>query len=251
MIFLVGFLVGTVLGLTGSGGTVIAVPLLVAVLHMDMTGATGMSLGIVALTALAGILQSSCSRRHWIMALPVAAGGVTLSPMGVTLSAYFTEAQLTFGFCLIMAAAIVPMLRRLDTPASSSELPVTLSLQPRTWLGLAGGGAAVGLLSGVFGVGGGFILVPLLIRKLNIGLRQATLVSLMVITAISSIGFGAYLIQTPSFDYESFLVILAGGVAGVSLGRKLGLRISEEVLNQLFVLIVVLLGALMLVTRSL
>lgn len=265
---LVGLLIGLVLGLTGAGGSVFAVPLLILLLGLPMADAVGLALGAVAVSALYGSIRNSSQRLVlWWPALLLAGGGVLFAPLGKWIGNQLPELWLLLGFnalALIIAARMWLGARR--NPTNARILRAHTSWEPEEAAnlcrlsstghfelrlpcigGLVFGGVAVGLLSGLFGVGGGFLIVPLLLVLSQVSMAPAVATSLVIITLISSSGFVSHLWLSPvGIDINLLAWLSAGGIAGMVMGQLIGHKVDGAKLQQLFAfsLTVVSLGSL-------
>ncbi len=265
---LVGVLIGLVLGLTGAGGSVFAVPLLILLMGLPMADAIGLALGAVAVSALYGSIRNGSQRLVlWWPAILLAAGGSLVAPLGKWLGNQLPELWLLLGFnvlALIIAARMWLGARR--NPANArilrantgfgAEAPTSLCrLSPKGQFelrlpcisGLLVGGISVGLLSGLFGVGGGFLIVPLLLALSQVAMAQAVATSLVIITLISGSGFVSHLWLSPASVDTGLLIWLAvGGIAGMVLGQLVSHKIDGARLQQgfAFSLMAVALGSL-------
>ena len=214
MLLLIGIVIGLVLGLTGAGGSVFAVPLLILLGGLPISDAIGMSLGAVAVSTLYGSLRNL--RNNTILWLPVsilAGAGSLAAPIGKWLGAQLPQSWLIIAFnvlALVIATRMLINAKRnpeatkivrsaLLSEPQNAKLLCNLSthgqfeLRPRCISGLAVGGLVTGLLSGLFGVGGGFLIVPLLLFLSQISMTQAVSSSLVIITLVSSAGFITHL----------------------------------------------------------
>jgi hypothetical protein len=119
-------------------------------------------------------------------------------------------------------------------------------LRPRCIAGLGSGGLAVGVLSGLFGVGGGFLIVPLLSMLSAVPYVTAVATSLVVISAVSSAGFASYLLMGHGVPTYLLAQVAVGGVIGMAVGFVVGQHIAGETLQKIFSVSVIVLSALML-----
>lgn len=277
MLLLIGIIIGLVLGLTGAGGSVFAVPLLMLIAGIPMTDAVGISLGAVAASTLYGSLRNARQKQAapllWRPGVILAIAGAISAPLGKWLGLQLDEQVLLTGFTLLAgiiavrmwinsskhpdAASVVRAGNFIDTP--SPELICRLNktgqfeLRPRCVSGLLVGGLIVGLLSGLFGVGGGFLIVPLLLTLSAVSMAQAVSTSLLIIALISSSGFISHLLigVNPATENSSQLLTLglvaAGGILGMLISQKVSHKIANALLQKIFAisLIVVCIISLM------
>ncbi|MBO3274437.1 sulfite exporter TauE/SafE family protein [Pseudomonas schmalbachii] len=226
----VGLILGLLLGLTGAGGSMVALPLLLS-LHLPLHDAIGVSLGAVALSALIGAIpRARQGQVAWRPVFWLTLAGWPGNAAGQWLGRFIPEAVLIVGFCLLVLWSARRMwagsgiARESGRPAGNAPL-----------LGL---GLAVGLLSGLMGVGGGFLIVPGLLWLTPLSMLAATATSMAVIALVSGGGFLLYLsgAQPPM----SLLACLAtGGAIGVLSGNQLSTRLGGATLQRLFALMLV------------
>lgn len=168
----IGAILGLLLGLTGAGGSLVALPLLLS-LHLPLRDAIGVSLGAVALSALIGAIpRARQGQVAWRPVLVLALAGLPSNAVGQWLGRFVPEGVLIVAFCLLVLWSAWRMWRGAGMKREASD-------QARS-LPLLGIGLAVGLLSGLMGVGGGFLVVP--------GLLWFTPLSMMAATATSMAG---------------------------------------------------------------
>jgi uncharacterized membrane protein YfcA len=241
---LYGALVGLSLGLTGGGGSLFAVPLLVYGLGLDFRKAVALSLVVVGSTALYGAaLQARGRQVLWGAGAVLGLGGVISAPLGAIIGEHTPERLSLLLFALIMVVVGIQMLRgRLETAISalackhSAVGELRFNLACATKLLLAG--LAAGMLSGIFGVGGGFLLVPALLIVTAIPVERAMATSLVAIFLISTSGFVAHLDQFSVQHARTSLVFLLGSGLGMTVGAYVKHRIPSAVLRKIFGILV-------------
>jgi uncharacterized protein len=236
-----GLAIGLSLGLVGGGGAIMAVPVLVYVLDQDVKQATTASLVIVGATALVGALDHARAGRVRVrLALAIGAGGAGGALAGTVLNRLASPDTILFLFSFVLLAAAYAMLRRSDDP--HPEPPLRPS---ESWLRALPAGAGVGLLTGFFGVGGGFLIVPLLVLLFGLTMKTAVGTSLLVIALTSAAALTAHL-ATGAFDWAIAGAFTAGGVIGALAGSRVSARVPAARLREAFALLVIALaGALL------
>ncbi len=240
-----GLAIGLSLGLVGGGGSILAVPVLVYVLGEEVRQATTESLLIVGTTALLGGLdQARLGRVRWRVAAGFGAGGIAGSVAGTALNRIVSPEAILFAFALVMLAAAYAMLRRRGD--NGDELAAS---GRGFWLRVVPAGIGVGLLTGFFGVGGGFVIVPALVLLLGLPLPVAVGTSLLVIALTSASALAAHL-ATGGIDWSLALPFTAAAVAGALAGTRLGGRISNARLTQLFAGLVVVVALFLLAKNA-
>jgi uncharacterized membrane protein YfcA len=245
-----GVLVGLSLGLTGGGGAIFAVPLLVYWIGVPPSTAVGISLLTVAATAAVGTVERW---RYGQVELPTgllfAAAGMLTAPAGSWLGDRIPEKPLLASFALLMLVIAVRMWRKAGEPAErmppaavpagsgpacrrDPEGRLRLTSRCATVLGLVG--LAVGLLSGLYGVGGGFLIVPALVTFASMGVPRAVGTSLMVMTLIGISGVAAHIADGRPLPLPIATGFVAGSIPGLFAGSFLGRRLTGPLLSQMF-----------------
>jgi len=245
--------VGFSLGLTGGGGAIFAVPLLVYGLGVPPREAVGVSLLTVGATSLVGFVQRARSRMvEFPTGLLFALAGMIGAPLGTMLADRIPESVLLGSFSLLMlviaarmwrkagdAAAQLPIImdHRLDQNAGPTcrrdpEGKLRLTSQCALLLGVIGLGA--GVLAGLFGVGGGFIIVPALVLFSGMGIARAIGTSLLVITLISASGTVSHLLAGKDLTLFTAGFFTLGSIAGLFVGSGLAQRLAGPTLQKVF-----------------
>ncbi|WP_214366715.1 sulfite exporter TauE/SafE family protein [Pseudonocardia sp. H11422] len=237
-------LVGVSLGLLGGGGSILTVPLLVYGAGMDPKEAIATSLFVVAVTAVAGLAgHARGGTIRWRTGLVFGAAGMIGAFGGGLLGGHLPGELLLVAFALMMVATAVAMLRgrRAPDPARAhAELPVGRVLLD---------GAVVGLVTGLVGAGGGFLVVPALVLLGGLPMPVAVGTSLVVIAMKSFAGFAGYL-TTVQIDWGLTLAVTAAAVIGAVLGGRLVARIPHDVLSRAFGWFVLVMGASVLLQQA-
>lgn len=242
--FALAALIGLTLGLLGGGGSILTVPVLVYVLGFPAKTAIAMSLPVVGITSLisAGF--------HWKLGnvriqTAIMFGLVAMmgSFAGAKLSVFLSGGVQLMLLAVAMLGAAASMLRgnRL-TPSADEGDATTL---PRRFAKLAPVALAVGVLTGLVGIGGGFLVVPALVILARVPMRQAVGTSLLVIAMNSASGFVGYL-GTVQFDWGFLSVFTTIAVAGALVGTALASRVPQAALKRAFAVLLLLLAVVVL-----
>ncbi len=244
---LFGGAVGLSLGLTGGGGSILAVPLLVYGLGLELRAAVAVSLAVVGLTSLFGAgLQARSGQVLWRAGAILGTGGIIAAPLGARIGALLPDDLVMVLFAILMV--IVGL--RMAAGGEERELPVARFACPRDEGGrprptpgciikLGGAGALTGVLSGIFGVGGGFLLVPALLWVGSARIEHALATSLVAIALISVSGFAANLGAAGGAALSVVLLFAAGGAAGMLLGAAWKRHLSSLVLGRVFAVVAI------------
>jgi uncharacterized membrane protein YfcA len=233
-----GLAIGLAVGMLGGGGSVLAVPVLVYVLGQTVDEATAASLLVVAAGAIAGGLgHARAGRVCWRHAGSFTAATLPGIVAGTALGAAVGGSALLGGFALIMLAAAAATWRKADAdaddPAEGDTCP-PLRL-PRD----LAAGAGIGLLTGFFGVGGGFLIVPTLAIGLAFTMRTAVGTSLAIITATSLLGFVTHIAAGRGLDAGLTATMAAACIVGALLGVAAATHVPQRILARSFAVMVV------------
>lgn len=254
---LLGALVGLVLAFTGAGGGVLSIPLLVLVLHRPMGEAAPVALLAVglaaALGAMLGLRQGIVRYRA---ALLMGAMGMLAAPVGVWLAHRLPTEPLLAGMALLLSWLGWRAWQDSRLPGGEAarleQVPcqVTAPGEPLQWTApcaraLAGTGLQSGLLSGLVGVGGGFVIVPALQRHTDLDLRSVHATTMAVIALVSISGVGAA-IGRGSVPVELALPYAGGAVFALLAGRRWADRVPVAWMKRGFALVCLLAASMML-----
>ncbi|HEY3253724.1 MAG TPA: sulfite exporter TauE/SafE family protein [Polyangiaceae bacterium] len=231
--------IGLSLGIFGGGGSILAVPVLVLVTQLAPAAAVGTSLAMVGATSL--IASYAHYRRGQVqpkVALLFGLSGVVTAFLGAKLTQLVSGPFIMHAFAVLMLVVGFGMLfgrsRRevVEGDRKPAESRPTASI-------LAG--AAVGLITGFLGVGGGFLVVPALIALAGLDMRRAVGTSLLVIAINSAAGFLGHL-GGGGLDLALIAVLTAAAVSGALVGERIARHLSTSKLRRGFGLIVILVG---------
>lgn len=244
------FTVGLILGLIGSGGSILSVPILVYLFGINPVTATAYSLFIVGTTSLIGSIKNLrnklinysttllfslsavitvyITRRYLIHLIP--------ETIISSESIYLTKNQLIMLlFALLMLVAGFLMIKR--TPKTIVGLKQTKTIAPNKFLIFAEG-SLIGFLTGLVGAGGGFIIIPILVILSDLRMKAAIATSLAIISLKSLIGFVGD-IQNLEIDWMFLLIFSSISVAGIFIGQQFSQKVPDNKLKMVFGLFVI------------
>lgn len=248
-----GIIVGLLMGLTGAGGGILSVPLLVFVLHMPVAQAAPISLSAIALSAGVGALLGFKNKiLRYKAAGFMAIFGLILSPFGLWVAQKVPNAPLLIlfsGTLFFVSTRLLLQARReiLHLPNQERKPPPCL-LHPEIgklrWnipcaRSLMFSGSLAGFLSGLLGVGGGFVIVPALKRYTDLPVQSIVATSLGVLALIST---GGVIFSAVSGNFNVTLAapFAIGALTGLLIGRGIGKKLSGPRLQQIFAVLTLL-----------
>lgn len=252
--YIASLLIGVSLGLIGGGGSILTMPVMVYLFGVSPVTATSYSLFVVGSTSLVGAAQQY--RQGTVntrMALLFAASSMItvfltrkwLAPVipgriAVIHGFVITENWLTMIlFALLMLVSSILMMRNNPAPAAMAGGKVSFGKMILA-------GAGIGLVTGLLGAGGGFLLIPALVLLLRLPMKEAVGTSLLVIALNSLIGFAGDL-HNEGMDWRLLLIVTALAIAGIAAGNYLHRRIPSGKLKKAFGWFVLLMGIYILV----
>lgn len=257
--YLASILIGISLGLIGGGGSILTVPVLVYLFHVDPVQATAYSLFIVGASSLVGawpkykqgfvnlktaiifgipsIIAVFATRKFFLPAIP--------SELGSIAGFEITKSLLTMLlFAILMVAASFSMIRSKSSDVDLNEEAAQKFNYPIILLE----GTLVGILTGLVGAGGGFLIIPALVMLSKLPMKQAVGTSLLIIAAKSLIGFTGDL-GNRAMDWTLLFSITALAIAGIFIGDKLSKRIEGNKLKTGFGWFVLIMGLYVIVQQ--
>jgi uncharacterized membrane protein YfcA len=248
-----GFLIGVSLGALGGGGSILAVPALVYGAGEGAKAATTTSLLIVGLTALLGVVAHHRAGRVRIgSGLVFGAVGVAGSLIGSLLNRSVDPDVLMLAFSALMLVAAWRMLAPVRTPAvvtsPADDEPATSAVLTRTRIDaeilvkVAVAGTVVGFLTGFFGVGGGFVIVPALVLALRFPMPEAVGTSLLVIAVNSAVALTQRL-GSSGVEWRTATPFVIASLLGVGVGKRMADRLPAASLARGFVALLVVVAA--------
>ena len=241
--YALGVVIGITLGLLGGGGAILSVPILVYILGVPVKSAVPTSLVVVGLTSLVGVVRhyhaGNLNPRAALAFGPAAA----LASLAGSRLALLVNSRLQLAiFAVVLLVAAFQMLQSVNVeqetgPAPARPLPVLMLI-----------GAGVGFLTGLVGVGGGFLYVPALTLLAGLDMKHAVGTSLALITVSCAAGLAGYLGQV-HLDW----ILIAGftglALVGVMVGSRLALKVNATKLRKAFAVLMLVMGVLVLVRR--
>lgn len=232
--FSLALLIGFSLGLLGGGGSILTVPVLIYLLGMEAKTSIALSLAIVGITSLIGVIKhyrlGNVDFRAIMLFAPLSMIGAVV---GARLSNFLNSQTQLIIFAIVMLAASVLMIRgRKEVQVTEGKIsPMPLMIA----------GFAVGILSGVVGVGGGFLIVPALVLIAKRPMRVAVGSSLAVISLSALSGFAGYLgqLEIPWLFLGQFILFSS---IGIVLGGHFSQKVPQDRLKKIFGIFLIFMG---------
>lgn len=240
--FIGAFIVGLILGLMGSGGSILSVPILVYLFGLNPVTATAYSLFIVGTTSLIGsiknlknklidynttflfsvsaVISVYITRRYLINLIPE-------TVINTNLIMISKDQLIMLLFSLLMIAAGILMINK--TPKTIVRIKQTKTIAPNKLL-IFSEGSLIGFLTGLIGAGGGFIIIPILVILSNLRMKNAVATSLAIISLKSLIGFLGD-IQVLEIDWNFLLLFTFISVLGIFIGQKFSENVPDNTLK--------------------
>ncbi|WP_043440337.1 sulfite exporter TauE/SafE family protein [Arthrobacter sp. L77] len=245
LVLALSVLIGLSLGVLGGGGSILTVPILVYVAGFEAKEAIAASLFVVGVTSAVSVISHARGGRvMWRTGLIFGAAGMAGAFVGGLLGGQIPGQILLIAFAIMMVATSVAMLRGRkkngDAPPVKHELPLGRVLLD---------GAVVGLVTGLVGAGGGFLVVPALALLGGLPMSVAVGTSLVVIAMKSFAGLAGYL-TTVQLDWGITLGVTAAAIVGTLAGSKLAGRIPEAALRKAFGWFVLMMGTFVLIQQA-
>ncbi|GAB3001309.1 sulfite exporter TauE/SafE family protein [Amycolatopsis acidiphila] len=245
---LAGLLIGLALGLLGAGGSILAVPALVYAAGQPLASAIPASLLIVGVSSAAAVIpRLRAGTVRWPVALVFGAAGVPAAFAGAALGHLVPPRFLLLGFAVLMAVVAVRMLRK---PTGTGTAACRTSGGHVNWRACLpkalAAGIAVGVLTGLFGVGGGFLIVPALTLLLGLDAGEAVATSLVIIVLNSAAGLAAH--AGAPLDWVTIGIFGGGAVLTALAGGRVARRLPADTIRRGFAYLVLVVAAAIAVT---
>ena len=251
--------VGITLGLIGSGGSILTVPILVYIMGVDAALSTTYSLFAIGITSFIGAIRG-IRRKEADLPKVLSFGIPSLNFVFITRSyilplvpevihiggyAFAQNVLLMILFSFVMITSSLSMIRSakngLEVPAENTKTPIEVIILQ---------GTLVGLVTGLVGAGGGFLIIPALVNFYRLPMRRAVSTSLIIITINSFFGLMGDLEKFEVFDWPLLLIYTGGTVLGISIGFYLSDKISNKSLKIAFGYMILLVGVYILIKEA-
>lgn len=239
-----GLALGLVVGCVGGGGGILALPLLIYVLGEAPGPASTASLVVVAMAAALGAgALAFRGQICWRLALTFSAPAAAGSLLGAIANTSVSGRALVLAFIPVMLAAAAATWVRAGVTGDDADGEC-----PRpAHLAIIGAGLLVGTLTGFFGVGGGFMIVPVLTLLFGAGFRRAIATSLVIITLTGLAALASHLAAGATMDVELTVALAVPTGVGAVLGTIVGARLPQAVLGRAFALVMTVVACLLFV----
>lgn len=232
-----GSAIGVTLGVLGGGGAILTVPVFVGLLGQDAHTATTSSLVVVGLAAsVAAIRHTEMHNVCWRAALLFATAAIPGAVIGSLANAAVSGRIVLWSLSALIVVVAVVTWQRARSPVSDDGVGACPPLAP---LRVLAAGAALGLLTGFFGVGGGFAIVPALAIVLRVPFRRAIGTSLVIIVIVSAVALATHLAQGAVVDWPITIAFAAMAALGSLAGASVAGRTPQRTLGQAFAVLLV------------
>jgi uncharacterized membrane protein YfcA len=256
----IGVFVGILMGLTGAGGGILSVPLLVFLLHLPISEAGPIALTAITISASVGaMIGLNAKMLRYKAAVFMALFGLLLSPLGLWIAQKAPNTPLLILFSLVLMYVSIRMLLQVRRIMSGKSTPIVkappcqldLSIGKLIWTvpcarALMFAGASAGFLSGLLGVGGGFILVPALNKFTDLPMKSIVATSLGVLAIVSA--GGAFIsLASGTLNMGIAIPFSIGSLLGLLLGKFLEKKISGPRVQQIFAIFTLIIAVSLLI----
>lgn len=245
----IGIVVGVIMGLTGAGGGMLAVPALVYSQGWSMQQAMPVALLAVSLGALIGAIDGLRRKQvRYKAAILMAVAGAPLTSLGISVAKNMSQRWLMLTFAAVLLIVVVRLifqasaqmrsnpeaLERQDAMACVNRQTGKFDWTIKTASVISLIGACAGFFTGLLGVGGGFIIVPLLRHFTNLSMQSAAATSLMVIALVGSVAVASAILHGAEIPLLFSTIFAFASVAGVLLGRRIASFLPSATVQMIF-----------------
>lgn len=258
--YLASGLIGITLGLTGGGGSILTMPVLVYLFHVEPSLATAYSLFIVGTTALVGSVQRAVKqtidfKTAIVFAVPSFIAVYLTRSILVPIIPHdlfsigdllvTKDMAIMIVFAIIMVASAFSMIRSKESKGYVTEV------EEFNYAMIILDGVIVGIITGIVGAGGGFIIIPALVLFARLPMRKAVGTSLLIIAVNSLVGFAGDVRSGQPIDFHFLLIISMIAMGGVFVGNYFSIRLDEKRLKSGFGWFVLLMGVYIILKETL
>ncbi|KXF50142.1 permease [Rhodococcus sp. SC4] len=242
-----GAIIGVLLGLLGGGGSILAVPALVFGLGLDLEQAIPISLLVIGLASIAGAVPKIREHQvNWRIAGVFAACGIPATFAGSAIGRLLPQSVVLIGFAAVMVVAGIRMLMDRGDTGTACEVGDSGIDWRRCAPRSIPAGIAVGFLTGLFGVGGGFLIIAALVLMLGLDMSVAVGTSLVIIVANSAAGLVSHL-SGASIDWAITVAFAGTAIAGSLIAGHFGTKVDTDWLQRWFAYLVFAVAAYVLI----
>lgn len=252
-----GLFIGLILALTGAGGSVLAIPLLSIFFNLSLNQAAPIALMAVLLASILGAIQGlRLGIVRYKTALLIACAGVIFAPIGVLAAKHAPHQLLSFSFFVVLLIVAWNMWRQSDlqfnmnhakpdTACTLDPFTSRIDWNARCIKNLITTGTIAGFLSGLLGVGGGFVVVPSLTRVTNFSTQTVIATSLFAIALVSLVSILSYGLHA-DIQWQIAVPFIAGTISGLFIFKNINSKVSAKVSQRSFAALAILAALLML-----
>lgn len=252
----IGLFIGLVLALTGAGGSILAIPLLMLGLNLSLSQAAPIALLAVLLAAIMGTIRGLGQNTvRYKTALLIASFGVAFAPLGVWLAGQIPSYILSLIFAAMMLyvagnmwhqsnASQITQQNLPDMPCMINKITSRLYWTAKCTRRLVATGILAGFISGLLGVGGGFVIVPSLRNVSNFNMQTVVATSLMVVSIVSIVSIVSYNFAAP-LQWVIAIPFVLSTVLGLLIGSQFSDKVSTKVSQRGFALLAIVAAILM------
>lgn len=240
ILILEGLVIGGLLGLTGAGGGILAVPALMVSQGWTVAQAAPVGLLAVTLSSLVGTIEGFIKRIvRYRAALWIVLISIPSAHYGVHLAGIISSLWLTLAFSLVMLFVAYRIFFKNVNDHTGALCKVDQTTGRLIWnmktaLSLAGIGVVAGLLTGLLGVGGGFVIVPALSKVTDLDMRSIVATSLMIIFLIGGVSIFAHVLDGFQYPISVTLTFVLACIVGMLIGRSLISLIKSNQVQKIF-----------------
>lgn len=236
---LAGAFIGSVLGFVGAGGAMLSVPILIYLFEFTPHHASTAALAIVFASATAGVIPKFKKGEVLLReGLTIWLLGMVANIGGSWVSRFISDSALLFGFSLVLISAATSMWMKPPKQEQEKKIPLLL---------LIIFSLAIGLMTGLFGVGGGFLAIPILVKFFKTPLAKATGTSLLIIALNCSTAFFAHASSWKGISWQIPIIMALGAIIISTLASQHSARISPLILRRSFSIVLLSIAAFTLI----